>query len=169
MRLKTAMTATVSRTLFFMRSPMIYEQIKKQAIEAVPFAKYTGVTVTEAGRGSGEARLVQRAEVSNHVGTVHAAALFGLGEAASGVAMAGALAPMILAVRPVAADARIQYLKPARGTIAAAARVQGDPDALVDDLRQQGKTRFEVKVSLSDEAKVVVAEMTVEWHARLKS
>jgi acyl-coenzyme A thioesterase PaaI-like protein len=169
MGMKTAMSATVSRTLFSVRSPMIYEQIKKQAIETVPFAKFTGVVATEAGRGTGQARLVQRAEVSNHVGTMHAAAQFALGEAASGIAMAGALAPMILAVRPVAADGHIRYLKPAKGTITATAQVKGDPDALVDELKQQGKTRFEVQVELVDESKVVVAEMTVEWHARLKS
>src|SRR3954468_13489803 len=109
-----------------MRSRMIYEQIKKQAIDAVPFAKHTGVVIADVGRGSSQARLTQRAELSNHVGTVHAAALFALGEAASGAAMAGALAPLILAVRPVVADARIRYLKPAKGSVAAHALVKGD-------------------------------------------
>lgn len=160
---------TLSRTLFLVRPPMVYEQIKKQSIESVPFAKHTGVVITEAARGRSEARLTQRTDVSNHVGTLHAAALFALGEAASGVAMAGALAPVILAVRPVAAQASIRYLKPATGTVTARGEVRRDADELVRELQQQGKTRFEVDVTLSDEQKVIVCEMTVEWHARLKT
>jgi len=161
-------TALLSRTLYFARSRMIYEQIKKQAIEAVPFARHVGVVAVEAGRGTGQARLVQRAEVSNHVGTVHAAALYALGEAASGIAMAGALAPLILAVRPVASEGGIRYLKPATGTITATARVREDADALVKALDSEGKVRLNVEVSLADESGTVVSEMTVEWHARLK-
>lgn len=159
----------LSRSIFYMRPRMIYEQIKKQAIEAVPFARHAGVVVTEAGRGSARAQLAQRPEVLNHVGTLHAAALYALGEAASGVAMAGAIAPVILSVRPLAAEARIQYLKPAKGTITAEGRVDRDPDQLVEEIRSEGKARFDVAVTLSDEAHVVVAEMKVQWHARLKS
>lgn len=158
----------LSRTLYFVRQSMIYEQIKRQAMENVPFARLAGVQVVEVGRGQGQTRLTQRPELCNHVGTLHAAALFALGETASGLAMAGALAPVILAVRPVASDARIRYLKPARGTITALGRVAGEPDALVRELQQQGKLRFEVTVALADEAGVQVAEMAVEWHARLE-
>lgn len=161
--------ALMSRSIFFMRPRVIYEQIKKHAIESVPFARHAGVVVTDAGRGSSQAQLAQRPEVMNHVGTLHAAALYALGEAASGVAMAGAIAPIVMAVKPVAAEASIRYLKPARGTITAQGRVDGDPDALVDEIRSQGKARFDVAVTLSDEDKVVVAEMKVQWHAKLKS
>lgn len=147
---------------------MVYEQIKKQAIEAVPFARHTGVVALEAGRGTSLAQLKQRPEVSNHVGTVHAAALFALGEAASGIAMAGAVAPLILAVRPVVAEARIQYLKPAQGTISAQGQVREEPDALVKQLQAEGKARLNVDVTLRDEQGTIVGEMTVEWHTRLK-
>lgn len=164
MRIKTLF----SLTLYYVRPRMIYEQIKKQAIEAVPFAKLTGVLAIEAGRGTSLAQLTQRPEISNHVGTLHAAALYALGEAASGLAMAGALAPVILSVRPVASEAQIKYLAPARGTISARGAVRGDPDIMVKELSAAGKLRFEVEVQLSDEAGNAVSEIVVEWHARLK-
>lgn len=158
----------LSRTLYLVSKRMVFDQIRRQAMENVPFARLAGVQVVEVGRGQGRTRLTQRSELCNHVGTLHAAALFALGETASGLAMAGALAPVILGVRPVASDARIRYLKPARGTITAQGCVGGDPDALVRELQQQGKLRFEVAVALTDEAGVQVAEMVVEWHARLE-
>ncbi|WP_395700393.1 PaaI family thioesterase [Aquabacterium sp.] len=146
---------------------MVFEQIRQQAIDAVPFARLAGVVIDEVARGRSRASLQQRDEVSNHVGTLHAAALFALGEAASGAAMAGALAPLILQLRPVASEARIRYLNAARGLVRAEARVPQDPDTLVQQLREQGRLRFEVQVALSDAAGEPVAEMTVEWHARL--
>ncbi len=146
---------------------MVFEQIRRQAIDAVPFARLAGVAIDEVARGRSTATLQQREALSNHVGTMHAAALFALGEAASGAAMAGALAPVILKVRPVASEARIRYLNAARGTIRAHASVAQDADALVQQLQQQGRLRFEVQVAFSDEAGEPVAEMTVEWHARL--
>merc|ERR1739841_235484 len=42
---------------------------------------------------------------------MHAGAMFTLGEAASGAALGGVLGDQLLAVRPVAADASIKYLK----------------------------------------------------------
>lgn len=146
---------------------MVFEQIRRQAIDAVPFARLAGVAIDEVARGRSTATLQQREALSNHVGTMHAAALFALGEAASGAAMAGALAPVILKVRPVASESRIRYLNAARGTIRAHASVAQDADALVQQLQQQGRLRFEVQVAFSDEAGEPVAEMTVEWHARL--
>jgi acyl-coenzyme A thioesterase PaaI-like protein len=100
---------------------------------------------------------------------VHAAALFALGEAASGAAMAGTLGPAILEVRPVASGAQIQYLKPANGIIAAKGRLDGDAKIIVTELMRDGKVRFNILVTLYNEAQDVVCEMQVEWHVRLKS
>lgn len=47
--------------------------------------------------------------------------MFTLGEAASGAALAGAFAPVILQVRPVPAGAQITYVKIAKGRLFATA------------------------------------------------
>lgn len=62
----------------------------------VPFATHCGVEVTEVTAEGGRAELTPSVEIENHLGTLHAGALFTLGEAASGAAMSGVFADMIL-------------------------------------------------------------------------
>jgi acyl-coenzyme A thioesterase PaaI-like protein len=104
----------------------------------------------------------------NHIGTQHAGALFTLGEAASGAAMAGVFAALLLEIRPVAADAAIRYLAVAKGPVRAEASVSDDPDALLNALKTDGKTVFRVRVNMTGEDQVKVAEMTVDWHVSMK-
>jgi acyl-coenzyme A thioesterase PaaI-like protein len=96
-----------------------YEMIKANLDTAVPFATHVGVKLLEIGDGVASAELAQRDAVSNHINSMHAGAMFTLGEAASGAAMAGALAPVILNMRPVAAVANIAFKKVAKGTLTA--------------------------------------------------
>ena len=105
-----------------------------------------------------------RPEVSNHIGTVHAGAMFTLAEAASGAALAGTFADNLLSLRPVAAEASIRYLKVAKGSLTAAARVDGDVEAVRATLESEGKVAFPITVTLTDEAGVNVATVTVSWH-----
>ncbi|HYE52605.1 MAG TPA: DUF4442 domain-containing protein [Azospirillaceae bacterium] len=143
---------------------MIYEMIRSQMAKSVPFAHHAGVTLDKVEAGRAVATLPFRPEGLNHVGTQHAAALFAVGETASGGAMAGALAPMLAQIRPVASEARIRYLKAAKGTVRAEAAV-ADAAALLDALKAEGKVVFPVEVRLLDaEGGEPLGEMTVEWH-----
>ena len=155
--------------IFKIRPSMIYDTIKRQAIQSVPFAQLAGVQAVSVDDSHGAATLPQRQDLLNHVGTVHAAALFALGEAASGLAMAGSFAPVITSVRPVASQARIRYLKPAAGTISARAHTVQPAAQLMTQLEAEKKVKFDVNVSLSNQAGDTVAEMLVEWHLRLKT
>lgn len=78
-----------------------YDLIREQLGKAVPFANHVGVELIEVGDGIGVAALDQRPETSNHIQTQHAGAMFTLGEAASGAALAGAFGPMIFQARPL--------------------------------------------------------------------
>lgn len=142
----------------------VYEAIKGQMGTMVPFAGHTGVVIEEVGPGSARTALEQRQETSNHIGSQHAGALFTLGEAASGAAMAGAFGDVFMEVRPVAARAEIAYLKVAKGKVAATARTGEPVDALRERLDADGKVQFPVRVSIADDAGNEVATMTVEWH-----
>ena len=141
-----------------------YDMIKDHLDSAVPFAAHTGVRLLEIGDGTARAELEQRREVSNHIDTMHAGAMFTLGEAASGAAMAGALAPVILKMRPVAKDARIAYLKIAQGRLEAEARTARPGAELMEAIRTDGKVAFDVEVAIRDSAGETVTEMTVTWH-----
>lgn len=138
--------------------------IKAHLSAAVPFAAHVGVALDAIGPGAASATLDQSQAPSNHIATMHAGALFTLAEAASGAAMAGMFAERLAALRPVAASARIDYIKPARGLITAEARVDDSKEALFAALDPESKVRFAVSVRMVDAGGREVAAMTVDWH-----
>ncbi|MEE2692018.1 MAG: DUF4442 domain-containing protein [Pseudomonadota bacterium] len=144
----------------------IFETIRAQLGEAVPFAKHAGVILKSVAAGEASAELPQTPASINHIGTQHAGALFTLGEAASGGAMAGAFADQLLGIRPVAAEASIAYKKIAKGTIAAHAHIAAPVDTLRVMLAETGRVGFDVDVSLFNNEGVEVATMKVKWDVR---
>ncbi|KIN69476.1 DUF4442 domain-containing protein [Sulfitobacter donghicola] len=141
-----------------------YEMIKAHLGQAVPYATHTGVELLEIKDGSATARLDQRRETENHIKGQHAGAMFTLGEAASGAAVAGALAPVILQMRPVAAMAEITYKKFAQGTLTATARTSLDGATLMSKIETDGKVAFDVAVDIRDADEETVVEMKVNWY-----
>ena len=147
---------------------MLIDMIRQQMAAAVPFANYCSISLTAMADGTANATLPSKPELLNHIGSQHAAALFALGETASGGAMAGAFATMLLDVRPVVSDAKIVYEKVAKGPIKADA-VTGRPGAeLRAALETEGKVSFPIAVTLTNDADEVVARMMVEWHVSRK-
>lgn len=141
-----------------------YEMIKSHLDSAVPFANHVGVRLEEIGDGTASATLEQREAVSNHIKSMHAGAMFTLGEAASGAAMAGALAPVILDMRPVAATGQIAFKKVALGTLTARAGTSRPGAELMAEIESAGKVAFDVAVEITDSTGDVVVEMTVNWY-----
>ncbi|THH38612.1 DUF4442 domain-containing protein [Aliishimia ponticola] len=146
-----------------------FDMIRAHLSNAVPFANTVGVVLGDITDGHAEARLAQRPETSNHISSMHAGAMFTLGEAASGAALAGALAPVILECRPVAKDARISYVKVAKGTLVARAATERPGADLLAELQTTGKTVFDVVVAITDADNNLVSEMSVTWHVRLQT
>lgn len=130
---------------------------------AVPFAGHAGVELVEVGDGVAAALLPEAPTTLNHVGSQHAGALFTCAEAASGGAMAGALAEKILEVRPLVKTAEIRYRKVAHGTIRADAATATSGDEIRAGLAATGKVEVVVDVVLTDESGVEVATVRVDW------
>lgn len=141
-----------------------FDMIKAQLSTIVPFQNFVGITLLDVGDGVASATLAQRDEVSNHINTVHAGAMFTLGEAASGAAMAGALAPVILSMRPVAATAGIAFKRIAKGVLTAHAKTSAPGSDLMKTISDEGKVAFDVIVDIRDASDETVAEMTINWH-----
>jgi len=141
---------------------MNYDAIRDGFGMAVPFVRHAGITLREVGCGVATAVLADAAELRNHVGTLHAGALYTLGETASGAAIAGAIAPILEEVRPLAMVARIEYLRPARGEIIATATIP-EPDALQAQVVSKGRVTVLARVSLRDAKDVEVARLEVDW------
>ena len=141
-----------------------FDVLREQLGATVPFAKHVGVEILEVGEGVATARIDESAETKNHIGSQHAGALFTLAEAASGAAMAGAFLPVLLQVRPVAAQSTVRFLKIAMGSISAHATIGRDASGLLEELETQGKVQFPVDVILANVDDETVAEMRVDWH-----
>lgn len=144
----------------------MFEAVRAQLSQAVPYAVHTGVEILEVESGGARARLAEQPHTLNHVGSQHAGALFTLAEAASGAAMVGAFLPRMATMRPLAASASIDYLAIARGPIEATARIDGDVPSLLEALDKDGRIRFPVTIELADETGRGVARMTVDWHIK---
>ncbi|HSS05184.1 MAG TPA: YiiD C-terminal domain-containing protein [Solirubrobacterales bacterium] len=144
-----------------------FNAIAQGMTQAVPFAGHLGLEITSITEGEAIVLLPERPELTNHVGSQHAGALFTVAETASGAAFVGAFAERLAEVTPLARSAEISYEKIAKGQIEASAKL-GVPaaDALAT-LDAEGKVEFPCEVELADSSGVRVATATVHWHVRL--
>ncbi|PLY43039.1 DUF4442 domain-containing protein [Janthinobacterium sp. ROICE36] len=147
---------------------MVYERIKQQMMDTLPFVRLLGISIDDIGAGTSMVSLPDDPKLHNHLGTQHAGALFTLAETASGAAMAGGFAELILGLRPVAKESRIAYQKLARGATRAEGRVPGDLAALKAQLAQDGKVAFPVEVDIFDFEGTLAAQVTVDWYLSQK-
>lgn len=141
---------------------MNYDAIRDGFGITVPFVRHAGITLREVGCGFATAVLADRPELRNHVGTMHAGALYTLGETASGAAIAGAIAPILAEARPLATAARIEYLRAARGEIIATATI-AEAETLQARVASQGRVAVLASVGLRDAIGTEVARLAVDW------
>ncbi len=144
-----------------------YDAIAQGMTQAVPFAGYLGLEITSVAEGEAVVVLPERDELTNHVGSQHAGALFTVAETASGAAFVGAFAERMGEVTPLARSAEISYVKVAKGPIEARAKLGVDPAEALATLDAEGKVVFPCEVELTDASGDPVAGATVQWHVRL--
>jgi uncharacterized protein (TIGR00369 family) len=150
--------------IFVVRPALVYDLLRKRLGEIIPLNKLIGVEIDSIGDGVAQAHIPFRPDLANHIGSLHATAIFGVAEAASGAAMSGAFAPIVLQIRPVAASATVTFSKIARSDVVAQAAVVGSSQELRDKLVNEGRVVFDVAVQLRDSAGSDIATMTVAWH-----
>ena len=156
------------KILLRVKPSMVYEQIKKHMTESLPFVRLLGIRIDSIGPGTAEVSMPDDGKLHNHLGTPHAGALFTLAETASGAAMAGGFADLIMDMRPVAKESRIQYQKVAKGATRASGKVPGDLAAIRAQLKDEGKAAFPVNVDIFDEHGTLAAQVQVDWYLSAK-
>lgn len=144
-----------------------FDAIAQGMTQAVPFAGYLDLNITSVVAGEAVVVLPERAELTNHVGSQHAGALFTVAEAASGAAFVGAFAERMGEVTPLARSAEISYEKIAKGPIEARARLAMPAEEALATLDSEGKVVFPCEIELVDGEGTRVATATVQWHVRL--
>jgi uncharacterized protein (TIGR00369 family) len=144
-----------------------FDAIAQGLTQAVPFAGHLGLTITSVSAGEAVVVLPERAELTNHVGSQHAGALFTAAETASGAAFVGAFAERMGDVTPLARAAEISYEKIAKGPIEAKATLAVPAAEALATLDAEGKVVFPCEIELTDADGQRVATATVQWHVRL--
>jgi uncharacterized protein (TIGR00369 family) len=144
-----------------------FDAIAAGMTQAVPFAGHLGLEITQVAEGEATVVLPERPELTNHVGSQHAGALFTAAETASGAAFVGAFAERLGEVTPLARNADISYEKIAKGPIEAKAKLGVPAAEALATLDADGKVVFPCQVELSDAGGQRVATATIQWHVRL--
>ncbi len=147
---------------------MDYDAIAKGMSAAVPFIGHLNLEITQIEPGASVVVLPERPELTNHVGSQHAGALFTVAEAASGAAFVGTFAERMGDIVPLAKSAEIAYEKIALGPIEARGRLGIGQEEALATLDSEGKVEFPCEIVLTDGEGDQVASATVGWHVRLK-
>lgn len=117
-----------------------------------PYTATIRPRVAELRPGYARVELTERRRLRQHLGSVHAAALFNLGELATGLAVLSHLPPE---ARGIPTRLEIDYLKKARGRITAEAEA---PPVTTTEERS-----YEVRGTLRDAAGDEVARLVAHW------
>jgi uncharacterized protein (TIGR00369 family) len=144
-----------------------FDTIALGMTQAVPFVGHLGLEITSIGEGEARVVLPERQELTNHVGSQHAGALFTVAETASGAAFVGAFAERLGEVTPLARNAEISYEKIAKGPVEARAKLGVPAAEALATLDAEGKVVFPCEIELTDASGQRVATATVQWHVRL--
>jgi acyl-coenzyme A thioesterase PaaI-like protein len=107
-------------------------------------------------------------QYTNHLGTVHAGALFAVAEAASGVYLLRELGSLDKDVVPVVRRVDVKFRRPARGRVNARAIVAAEEvERWSEELDNRGRVLADVAIEVVDQEGVVVVTALVEWFIAL--
>jgi len=141
-----------------------YDEIRRVCTTLVPFGNHAGVRVTEIGPERAVVEVPDAEHLTNHMGTVHAGALFLAADIAGAAAFLGAAATRLHTIRRfVLRDSRTAFRKPAIGRIRAIGLI--DERAIRQVLAAEGELRMDVdgKALMYDDADVLVAKATFDY------
>ncbi len=129
-------------------------------VTAIPFNNFIGLAESDDGRYV--LMLPEGGRYENHVGTVHASALFALAEATSGVRIMSELGgrdDLGAVVRKV----ETKYRNPAQGKIYSVAALVEERTAVLAEIDERGRGFAHITVDLFDTAAKPVARFEFEW------
>jgi uncharacterized protein (TIGR00369 family) len=135
--------------------------------QAVPMVKTLNIAFDDINPQRAVVRLPDQSEYHNHIGGLHAGAMFTLGETATGALVLGHFGDLLEVATPLAVEATIRYLKVAFGDVTAVATIDADPAALRAQVLAGERPEFTVEVELStvqpDGSVLQTGAMSVLW------
>lgn len=138
-------------------------------ITKLPFNAFIGLETCSSDE-TGILTLPKRDEYSNHVGTVHASALFALAEASSGSHLQRNFSRDGSGVLAMLRASEIKYRKPAAGQIHSTGRIDDESrDSCIKTLKKKGKVRVSIEIDLWDELEMLVATARFDWFLSIET
>jgi acyl-coenzyme A thioesterase PaaI-like protein len=111
-------------------------------------------------------RMPNLVEYHNHIGGLHAGAMFTLAESATGAIVLGNFANLMDVATPLAVSAAIRYKKRAMGSMLAEALLHDDPATIAAAVAAGERPEFPIQVSLAMEDWTITAEAEFIWTLR---
>lgn len=141
------------------------EAVRRLMLQEVPFNRVLDIQIEAIEAERAEVILPAAPARLNHVGTVHAAAQFGLGEAASGTLVVAAFGDLMeQGYVPLVTRATIRYRRGASGDLRAIAQLPAaEQQRMRDEVALTGRARFSVPVEVMSADGTVTTELEVEW------
>lgn len=135
----------------------------------VPFNLHLGFTFAEHD-GKDVVCLVPQPSHLNHLGTIHAGALYSLAEAACGHELMNRIGSISDEVFAVVRAAKVKYRKPANGRVIGVVDLDHDTvTAFVEKLQAKGRAMIEVPVRVISDESVEVFTGEFSWFASLEA
>jgi len=108
--------------------------------------------------------LDDKIEYTNHLGTVHASALYSLAEATSGHFLMITFPEFNSGLIPVVRQVEVKYKKPTRGQVnSTAILIENTIDEIKEQLTARKRASLKLKIELFDSNKINVMSGNFEW------
>jgi len=132
----------------------------------VPFMATVGYQIVAIEGDGVTVTLPNHYGLHNHIGTAHAAAVFGAAETASGAVALHALGDRVGLIVPMLKNAEIKYKAVAVGVVSAVAVPRQDPSQVIDACLAEGRSLLDVDCTLYSEDGTVNAESAFTWYLK---
>jgi acyl-CoA thioesterase FadM len=108
--------------------------------------------------------LAEDKKYTNHLGTVHAAAMFSLAEATAGQFMLNQFPDLQTGFVPVLRKAEVKYKKPGLGVLYSSARIGNENAAeIYQRILTQKRALFQLEVHITDSNNLLVFQGVFDW------
>ncbi|MBI2062072.1 MAG: YiiD C-terminal domain-containing protein [Nitrospirae bacterium] len=141
------------------------EALQAMLEQAVPYIRRLNLKIKSLGDGKVTSEMAFSENVSNHVATVHAGAIFTAGET-TGAALVSSVLDMgklVIVVR----GAKVNYRKPFRERLVCTGTIEPlAVETAMAAVERDGKYNFPVKLQMTNEKGELAAELEFEYHLR---
>ena len=146
-----------------MLNRMDFEAVQASMPKLVPMVGTLNLEFLQLSEAEAVLRLPDQSAYHNHIGGLHAGAMFTLAETATGAIVLGNFGNQMDRAVPLAVESTIRYKKIAKGPMYAEALMQDTPESIMARLEAGERPEWTIEVSLAMEDWTVTGEASFLW------